>query len=198
VLDRDGDSYAARGLRYVDPKLQQVEVRELKSGARREKVSYADRTACGKYLIERLERARSAEELLGVLVQTLIAVRFADEQVTAKSHRIGFQLPGSHGYQYEYEGQPAHIKARREIPPLVEQLAKPALPQRMRDQLAAREDARHAEEQPEQVVGRDGEGGEITRGEVVAAGEPLTAEAKRAFEKTAGPVEWTDASEDEW
>jgi hypothetical protein len=67
VFDRDADAYAARGLRYVDTKLQDVEVRELKSGAQREKVGYADRQRCAAYLVGRLDRARSAEEVLGVV-----------------------------------------------------------------------------------------------------------------------------------
>jgi len=101
TFDRDADDYAARGLRYVEPKLQDVEVKELKSGKRKEKVGYADRRRCAAHLVERLERARSAEEILGVVLQTVIAAHFADERVTAKSHRIGFSLPGSHGYYYD-------------------------------------------------------------------------------------------------
>jgi ParB/RepB/Spo0J family partition protein len=193
VLDRDADSYAARGLRYVEPKLQETEVRELKSGARREKVSYADRGRCATYLLERLDRARSADEVLGVLLQTVVAAHFADERVTAQSHRIGFSLPGSHGYYYDGVG-PAFAQ-RREIPRLVEKIAKPALPLRMRQQLADREEERREAERQAEVVGRDGEGLEITRGEVVGTGEPLTEHAKRAFEETAGPVKWTAGTE---
>jgi Homing endonuclease associated repeat len=121
VFDRDADAYAARGLRYVDTKLQDVEVRELKSGAQREKVGYADRQRCAAYLVGRLDRARSAEEVLGIVLQTLIAAHFADERVTAKSHRIGFTLPGSHGYHHDGIG--AALAARREIPGLVEKIA---------------------------------------------------------------------------
>jgi len=195
VFDRDADAYAARGLRYVEPKLQDVEVRELKSGERKEKVSYADRGRCAIHLVERLGRARSAEEIVGVVVQALIAAHFADERVTAKSHRIGFSLPGSHGYYYDGVG-PA-LAVRREIPGLVEKIAKPALPRRMRDQLAARQAKRSQADRQEEVVGRDAEGLEITRGEVVANGELLTEEAKRDFEETAGAVEWSVPSDDE-
>jgi ParB/RepB/Spo0J family partition protein len=195
VFDRDADAYAARGLRYVEPKLQDVEVKELKSGERKEKVSYADRQRCAGHLVERLDRARSAEEIVGVVLQALIAAHFADERVTAKSHRIGFSLPGSHGYYYGGVG-PA-IAVRREIPGLVEKIAKPALPRRMGDQLAGREAERREAESQEEVVGRDPEGLEITRGEVVASGEPLTEEAKREFEETAGVVNWTAPSEQE-
>jgi hypothetical protein len=63
-------------------------------------------------------------------------------------------------------------------------------------QPAARNAARPAEEQPEQVVGRDADGAKIAPGEGVAARERPTAEFKLAFEETAGPVEWIAASED--
>lgn len=195
VFDRDAEAYAARGLRYVDPKLQEIEVKELKSGERKEKISYAERQRCAAYLVERLDRARSAEEILGVVLQTLIAAHFADERVTAKSHRIGFSLPGSHGYYYDGIG-PA-LASRREIPGLVEKIAKPALPRRMRDELTGREAERREAERQEEVVGRDAEGLEVTRGEVVADGEALTDDAKRAFEETAGPIEWSAPSEQE-
>jgi hypothetical protein len=193
LFDRDADAYAARGLRYVDPRLHEVEVRELKSGRRREKITYAERQRCAAYLVERLDRARSAEEILGVVLQTLIAAHFADERVTAKSHRIGFSLPGRHGYYYDGIG-PA-LTARREIPALVEKIAKPVLPRRMRDQLAERDAERRDAEHQDEVVGRDAEGVEVTRSEVVAGGEALTDDAKRAFEETAGPVDWSAASE---
>jgi hypothetical protein len=58
----------------------------------------------------------------------------------------------------------------------------------------ARGRAQRAERQGE-VVGRDADGVEVTRDEVVARGEPLTDKAKRAFEDTAGPVDWS--AEDE-
>jgi hypothetical protein len=57
-------SWAARGLRYVDPSLHEVEVRDLKAAEHHEKVTYAERR--GDYVIERLERARSPKEVLGV------------------------------------------------------------------------------------------------------------------------------------
>jgi len=147
AIDGDAESFAARGLRYVDPKLQDVEVRELKSGERKHKTTYADRERCGDYLIDRLGRARSAEEVLGVLVQTLIAAHFADEQATVKSHRITFSLPGSYGYHHD--GQPASTQARQEIPVLIEKVARPALPARMRSQLVEQHTAQGQEGEQE-------------------------------------------------
>lgn len=133
VLQSDAATWAARGLRYVDPRLQDTAVRELKSGEKRTKITYAARQRCGEELIARLDRAESGEEILGVVAQTVIAAHFADEQVTAQSHRIGPVLPRAYGYTHD--GQPAHFDAIRR---LVEQLAKPALPARTRNQLTAR------------------------------------------------------------
>lgn len=70
-----------------------------------------------------------------MLLQTVIAAYFADEQVTAMSHRIGFDTPGRHDHCYD--GQPVHIRGRQETPTLIEQLAAPALPARMRNLVAA-------------------------------------------------------------
>jgi hypothetical protein len=123
-----------------------------------------------------------------------VAAHFADERVTAQSHRIGFSLPGSQGYYYDSVG--TALAHRREIPRLVEKIAKPALPLRMRQQLADREEERREAERQAVVVGRDAEGRDITRGEVVGAGEPLTEQAKRAFEDTAGPLEWSAETEE--
>jgi ParB/RepB/Spo0J family partition protein len=154
VLDRDADSYAARGLRYVDPRLQEIEVRELKSGERKEKVTYADRERCAEHLLDRLDRARSAEEVIGVVLQTLIAAHFADETVTAKSHRIYFSLPGSHSYHFAGDGA---APTSRDIPRLVEKIAKRALPERMRDHLVEVEAERREDEPHQEAAGRDTE-----------------------------------------
>jgi hypothetical protein len=87
--------------------------------------------------------------------------------------------------------------ASRRNPGLVEKIAKPALPARTRDQLATRHAEHEEAERQEEVVARDADGLETTRGEVADQGEPLTAEAKRAFEETAGWVDWSAPSEGE-
>ena len=184
VLDRDADSYAARGLRYVDPRLQEIEVRELKSGKRKEKITYAERQRCAAHLVERLDRARSADEILGGGAadpdRRPLRGRAGDRQVAPD--RL---LPARQPRLLLRRHRPA-LTARREIPTLVEKIAKPVLPRRMRDQLAEREAERREADRQEEVVGRDADEVEVTRGEVVADGEALTDEAKRAFEETAG------------
>jgi hypothetical protein len=112
--------------------------------------------------------------------------------VTAKSHRIGFTLPGSHGYSYDGIG--AALAARREIPALVEKIAKAALPKQMREQLAQRQAERGEAARQTEVVGLDADGVESfeTRS---SRGERLTEKVKQAFEETAGPVQWSAQDE---
>jgi ParB/RepB/Spo0J family partition protein len=84
----DNTQLAARGLRLVLPQLQEVEVTELKSGEKREKVLYRDAENCDKYLRNRIGEAKSADEVLELLADALIAALLADEREVPQSHRI--------------------------------------------------------------------------------------------------------------
>lgn len=126
VLRGNEAEYVMRGLRYTDPKLQKVEVTTVKSsGEQREKVTYADRAECATYVEERLKRAKTPEQIIGVVLQVLAAARFADQGVVARSKRAYTEVPG-----YTEWGQ------RDEPCALIEKLAKPTLPPAIRDQLA--------------------------------------------------------------
>jgi ParB/RepB/Spo0J family partition protein len=92
VVLADNEELGAAGLRLVFPQLQDVEVKRLKSGEPREKVSYADREQCASYLSERIEKARSANEVLELLADALIAVVLADEEELPRSRRIRCHL----------------------------------------------------------------------------------------------------------
>jgi ParB/RepB/Spo0J family partition protein len=92
VVLADNEELAAAGLRLVFPQLQDVEVKRLKSGVPREKVSYADREQCASYLAERIERARSSNEVLELLAEALIAVVLADGDELPRSRRIRCHL----------------------------------------------------------------------------------------------------------
>ena len=82
-------------------------------------------------------RARTPQEVLGRIVQALVAAGCADESCRPQSHRTRYVLPGTYG-----GGTVA------EIPVLVDRLAEPHLPPRLAEQ--ARERAarrtRYAEE----------------------------------------------------
>lgn len=92
VVLADNTELAAAGLRLAFPQLQDVEVKRLKSGEPREKVSYADREQCASYLAERIEKARSANEVLELLADALIAVVLADEEELPRSRPIRCRL----------------------------------------------------------------------------------------------------------
>jgi len=92
VVLADNTELAAAGLRLAFPQLQDVEVKRLKSGEPREKVSYANREQCATYLAERIEKARSANEVLELLADALIAVVLADEEELPRSRRIRCHL----------------------------------------------------------------------------------------------------------
>jgi ParB family chromosome partitioning protein len=83
----DNDNLPARGLRLVLPQLQEVEAGTLKSGEAREKVTYAEPAACADYLAARIDEARSANEVLELLADALIAATLADERELPQSRR---------------------------------------------------------------------------------------------------------------
>jgi ParB/RepB/Spo0J family partition protein len=90
IVLADNPKLAARGLRLVATQLQEIEVKQLKtSGESREKVSYADAEQCAEYLAKRIEDARSANEVLELLGDAVIASLLADERELPQSKRIG-------------------------------------------------------------------------------------------------------------
>jgi ParB/RepB/Spo0J family partition protein len=88
VLLADNRELAARGLRLVLSQLQEVEVKELKSGEPREKVAYAGIPECNAFLWNRVEQARSADEVDELLGDALIAGLLADQSELALSKRV--------------------------------------------------------------------------------------------------------------
>jgi ParB/RepB/Spo0J family partition protein len=96
ILLADNPNLAARGLRLVTSQLQEVEVRQLKgTGETREKVSYAEPEQCATYLAKRIEGARSANEVLELLGDAVIASLLADEGELPKSKQVrgGVRVP---------------------------------------------------------------------------------------------------------
>jgi ParB/RepB/Spo0J family partition protein len=88
VVLADNPNLAARGLRLVLPQLQEVETKTLKSGETRETVSYQDAAACEAYLRNRIAEAKTQNEILELLADSLIAALNADERELAQSRRI--------------------------------------------------------------------------------------------------------------
>jgi ParB family transcriptional regulator, chromosome partitioning protein len=93
VVLADNQNLPARGLRLVLPQLQEVEVKKLKSGEEREKVDYAGIPECQTYIENRIAEARSADEVLELLADTLIAALVSDESELPQSRRIHWWSP---------------------------------------------------------------------------------------------------------
>jgi ParB/RepB/Spo0J family partition protein len=93
ILLADNENLPARGLRLVLPQLQDVEVKTLKSGEERQKVDYSGIPQCQTYIENRIAEARSAEEVLELLADTLIAALVSDEAELPQSRRIHWWSP---------------------------------------------------------------------------------------------------------
>jgi ParB/RepB/Spo0J family partition protein len=93
IVLADHDGLAGRGLRLALPQLRDIEVKTLKSGESRERVNYADREQCAGYLAERIETAKSVNEVLELLADALIAALVADEAAVPQSGRIHWYSP---------------------------------------------------------------------------------------------------------
>ncbi|HEX4307074.1 MAG TPA: ParB/RepB/Spo0J family partition protein [Solirubrobacterales bacterium] len=89
----DNENLPARGLRLVLPQLQEVEVKTLKSGEERQKVDYCGIPECQTYIENRIAEARSADEVLELLADTLIAGLVADDAELPQSRRIHWWSP---------------------------------------------------------------------------------------------------------
>jgi ParB family chromosome partitioning protein len=94
VIDRDAAGLAARGLRYTRPDWQQVERRTLASGETREKIAYPPPHEAEARLREWIAGARAPEEILGRLLQALLAAAYADQQAVAQSQRAYYSFRG--------------------------------------------------------------------------------------------------------
>ena len=90
ILLADHDGLPAAGIRLVLPQLREIERKTLKSGATREKINYADRTACHEYLCNRVQEARSEGEVIEFLTEAIIAGELAEDAAIAQSHRVGW------------------------------------------------------------------------------------------------------------
>ncbi|MGH3049294.1 MAG: hypothetical protein ACRDLK_03975 [Gaiellaceae bacterium] len=119
ILDRDPDKLAARGLRYVREDWQIVEPAEVR-GKTVEKTRYPEGREAALELYAQIERARTPEQVIGRLLQALLAAYGADEDALPQSKRAFYDLPGGYG-----DGPSS------EIPAILARLAKPVLPRHL-------------------------------------------------------------------
>jgi len=89
LLLHDNQDMPADGLRLVLPQLQEVTVRKLKTrNETREDVEYADSETALTYLKGAIERAKSANEVLELLAEALVAAHLADERELPQYKRV--------------------------------------------------------------------------------------------------------------
>jgi ParB/RepB/Spo0J family partition protein len=119
ILDGQADKLAGRGLRYVREDWQALEPKEVR-GKTIEKARYPRGDEVAAQLYASIERARTPEQVVGRLLQALIAAHTADQQAVAASSRIYWQSPG------QYDDGPSS-----EIPSTLDRLAKSVLPRHL-------------------------------------------------------------------
>jgi ParB family transcriptional regulator, chromosome partitioning protein len=119
ILDGQADKLAGRGLRYTREDWQIVESKEVR-GKTVEKNRYPDGDEAAAQLYASIERARSPEQVIGRLLQALIAAHAADPQAVPVSSRVYWQFPG----RYD-DGLSS------EIPTTIERLARSVLPRQL-------------------------------------------------------------------
>jgi ParB family transcriptional regulator, chromosome partitioning protein len=94
ILLSDHDGLAGRGLRLVLPQLREVEHKALKSGAKRQKITYADRVSANEYLWKKVEEARTESQVIEIVAEALVAATLADEAAVAPSDKVHWYSPG--------------------------------------------------------------------------------------------------------
>ena len=127
LLQYAGEDLGRRGLRFVDEASQTVTRKKDGSISR---VTHLRGTGeCRELLARAIGRAKTPEQIYGVLLQAFVAAQFAEVQAAASSDRYGYVrgLGDHHGY-----GQ------TKEIVALVEKIAEPVLPRAVVEKLQAR------------------------------------------------------------
>jgi len=119
ILDSHADKLAGRGLRYTREDWQIIEAKEVR-GKTVEKPRYPEGWEAAEQLYAQIERARTPEQVVGRLLQALIAAHAADQNAVAGSSRVYWSLPDGYGQT-----------PSSEIPVILDRLAKSVLPRHL-------------------------------------------------------------------
>jgi ParB/RepB/Spo0J family partition protein len=92
-LISDNPELAAAGLRLVSDQLQDVEVKALKKGGNREKVTYATKQECNAELLRRVLAAKDSDEVEEIVAEALIAGLLADREEFPSKDHVGWHTP---------------------------------------------------------------------------------------------------------
>lgn len=90
ILIANNPDLAGAGLRFVRPALKDIEVKTLKSGEPRKKVSYASPAQATAWLTGRIDDARSEGEVDDLLTEAIISALLADRRAVARTNRFGW------------------------------------------------------------------------------------------------------------
>ena len=121
VLEGDAGAIAGSGLRFVKDDWQKIDRKVTKAGKVKEKVVYLDdREELRDKLLDWLAGAKTAEQILGRLVQALVASNFVDTRAVAQSNRIWWDTPS---------------RRHEDVDRILKKLAKPVLPAHLKDVL---------------------------------------------------------------
>lgn len=91
ILIANNPDLAGAGLRFVRPALKDIEVKTLKSGEPRKKVSYASPAQATSWLSGRIDDARSEGEVDDLLIEAVICALKADNKAVARSSRFSWR-----------------------------------------------------------------------------------------------------------
>lgn len=117
VMVRQGDTLASQGMRLSFTSWKQVEVKELKSGEQREKVTYLEPAEAEGRLLDSIDNAKSVDEILRIITDAMVTATYVDQRELPQSKRVN-----SYGYV------PLKRVERSEME-LIDRLAKGVLPE---------------------------------------------------------------------
>lgn len=124
VFVRQAEGFAALGMRLCFASWKEVEVKELKSGEKREKVHYLDPSEAKDRLIKSIEAAKSVEAIHLILSDAIVAATFSNEDELPMSKRVN---------QYGYHSERIS-KVTRPDREFIDSLAKGVLPEEVEAQ----------------------------------------------------------------
>lgn len=84
----DNPTLVAAGMRLISSDFQDVEVKELKSGKKRSKVTFLDPAQCTEEVARRIEAATSEAQVNEIMGGVIAAARVADQRQLARSKQV--------------------------------------------------------------------------------------------------------------
>ena len=103
----------AAGLRLCMTQMQEVTTKTLKSGESRKKVSHCDHDRAREYVADQIDRAKTANEVLEVLADLLIAGLEVDQNELAASRQVNCWMRSENEVRAELAPEIKEVRPRR-------------------------------------------------------------------------------------